>query len=527
MKSSKITLCVVTITVCLLRSRYVLTGTAGTQFVVGFMENVESKYPPGLVIGGNINMSSNVTITCPGLNFSRLITVPKMDAVTVKLPHGAVANGTGHAQKGILIESTNVITVFGLNTASANSLDGFTAIPTGLLGQNYRVISSNVSDELEIGRRFSEFLLIGVFDNTSVKVRLTAPTTYQHVSYSPGDVIAILISRLETVQLQSLRDLTGTHVISSRPVAVLSGSKCANVPVDVSACDHLAEYLPPTDQWGREFILATFLARMSGDCFTLVGFEPGTIVTIVAPSVGSTTVNLKSDGDLHTFKLNSLESGYVTSSQPIMIAQFSQGAFADGGVIGDPSMLIVTPIDQWLQSKTPGVSFRTYDSTPDGSKTIRTFLTVTSWCSVIDDVVVDGKPLSVPTELVRKRNSGKKDDYLCVKRSQLTPGAHTIWALTTNTALATYVYGFGEHVSYAFPLGTGHGTPGPIMAPSPITNTTNNEETVYLSTDITRNVILSIAVTCVCVLIVFAFRKKLKAAVRPRPVSIKPRSIVT
>ena len=116
------------------------------------------------------------------------------------------------------------------------------------------------------------------------------------------------------MQLQSQRDLTGTRVISNRPVAVMSGSKCANIPVDVSACDHLVEYLPPTDRWGIEFILATFLARMSGDYFRVVGCEPETYVTIVAPSIGNTTVHLTADGDYHTFKLHSLESGYITST---------------------------------------------------------------------------------------------------------------------------------------------------------------------------------------------------------------------
>ena len=59
----------------------------------------------------------------------------------------------------------------------------------------------------------SEFLLIGVFDNTTVEVQLTVPTYCQNTSYNPGDIINISLSRLDTVQLQSQRDLTGTRVI--------------------------------------------------------------------------------------------------------------------------------------------------------------------------------------------------------------------------------------------------------------------------------------------------------------------------
>ena len=37
------------------------------------------------------------------------------------------------------------------------------------------MISTDVSDGLDFDRRWSEFLLIGVFDNTTVEVQLTVP----------------------------------------------------------------------------------------------------------------------------------------------------------------------------------------------------------------------------------------------------------------------------------------------------------------------------------------------------------------
>ncbi|XP_022085398.1 IgGFc-binding protein-like [Acanthaster planci] len=324
-------------------------GIPGNHFIVGFMENVESKYSSQLVIGGNPRTPSNVTVTCPGLNFSQSFEVVQLETSFIEIPIEALNIGTHLKKKGILIESSADITVYGLNTASANSMDGFTALPTKYLGIEYRVISTNVSNLLPSDQRWSEFLIIGVFDNTEVEVQFVSPTIYQNVSYNVGDSLEIIMSSLETFQLQSQQDLTGARIFSNQPVAVMSGSKCANIPADIAACDHLVEFLPPTNRFGNEFILSTFLSRMAGDYFKLVGLEPNTTVKIVAPSISNVTIQLGA-GDFYTLELHSLESGYVISSQPITVAQYSQGAFTDGGTTGDPSMLLVTPINHWLQA---------------------------------------------------------------------------------------------------------------------------------------------------------------------------------
>ncbi|XP_038064025.1 IgGFc-binding protein-like [Patiria miniata] len=507
---------------------HVITGTPGNQFIVGFMENVESKFPPKLVIGGNPHTSSNVTVTCPGLNFSQSFEVLKLEAVRVEIPTEAVNIGTDHYKNGILIDSSADITVYGLNTASANSMDGFTALPTRYLGVEYQVISTNVSNLLPSDQRWSEFLIIGVFDNTTVEVLLMAPTFYQNVSYNIGETLKIRVSRLETIQLQSQRDLTGTRVISSRPIAVMSGSKCANIPVDIEACDHLVEFIPPTNRLGREFILPTFLSRMAGDQFRLIGFEPQTAVTIAAPSIGNFTVQLGA-GEFYTFELHSLESGYVTSSRPIIVAQYSQGAFADGGVKGDPTMLLVTPINQWLRAGDSAVVFSTYDVTADGLKPVQSYVTVTSRCSFTEDIIVDGRPLSVPKELVTVHPSRGEVVDFCVMRSPLRPGVHVISAVNSDAAFAAYVYGFGQHIAYAFPLGIS-GQPLSDTAPPNATTYRPNQErnTVCLGANTTHWTVISILIFAVCVLIIcsLVLWRKLKAITVVMPMRTdKPRPI--
>ena len=204
----------------------------------------------------------------------------------------------------------------------------------------------------------------------------------------------------------------------------------------------------------------------------------------------------------------------------------------DGGVKGDPSMLLVTPTDQWLQGDAAHVTFLTYDITPDGSKPIQSYLTVTSRCSVIDDVMVEGKALSVPTELVRTKHLQDEEEYFCVRRSQLGLGCHATSVTNAKVSFAAFVYGFGDHISYALPLGAGNPQSGAHVVP-PTSNTTSdqqsNEHIVYYTADIARWVVTSISIACVCVLTIFSLvlRRKLKAiaAVKPMRVEMKPRSI--
>ncbi len=43
---------------------------------------------------------------------------------------------------------------------------------------------------------------------------------------------------LETYQIESDTDLTGTGITSSKPLSVFSGSDCAEVPHNRRLCDH-------------------------------------------------------------------------------------------------------------------------------------------------------------------------------------------------------------------------------------------------------------------------------------------------
>ena len=50
-------------------------------------------------------------------------------------------------------------------------------------------------------------------------------------------------------------DITGTSIVSNKPLTVISGHECGNVPDDVPRCEHITEEIPPTVHWGQQFLL--------------------------------------------------------------------------------------------------------------------------------------------------------------------------------------------------------------------------------------------------------------------------------
>ncbi|PIK57231.1 putative sushi domain-containing protein 2 [Apostichopus japonicus] len=101
----------------------------------------------------------------------------------------------------------------------------------------------------------SLFAIVGVEDDTSVSIVLTAGVTLDGVSYQGGDSLEININRYEVVQLvadSNAEYIGGSTIESDNPIAVFTGHLCASTPG--SYCDTLSEQLVPVESWGTQYI---------------------------------------------------------------------------------------------------------------------------------------------------------------------------------------------------------------------------------------------------------------------------------
>lgn len=265
-------------------------------------------------------------------------------------------------------------------------------------------------------------------------------------------------------------DLTGTIITADKPIATFGGSACTLVPYNQAACDHIEEQLFPFVTWGKTFVaVRTAPLRLTSGAFAsstnagpdhykiVAGCSPtdcpaGTLITlstvptaanVLLPNkcvTGSLTTNdcRLLGGQFMEFK--SKGSFTVTADQPIAVGQFFSGQNATTGTDvaqqGDPSFVLLPPIEQWRSSYTvlaaPGIKDNYLGVVFDGSKVLNV---------TVDGVVISGftaigaaymaknHPISVGTHVV-----------------EVTPRP----GVSGRSGAGVTVYGFDSYVSYGY-----------------------------------------------------------------------------
>ncbi len=165
----------------------------------------------------------------------------------------------------------------------------------------------------------------------------------------------------------SVPEPTGFFVGSDQPVAVFGGVQCTLIPGQPwYACDHLEEQLVPLATWGQEYVAPRHPQRVpeinsapEDVYWRVVAAADDTTITLDPPVFGGGTINLTSIGEFQEFA--TAESFTASGDQPFMLVQYMSGCYnvidetaqpstCNQGPTGDPYMIQVTPIEQWLRS---------------------------------------------------------------------------------------------------------------------------------------------------------------------------------
>ena len=140
-------------------------------------------------------------------------------------------------------------------------------------------------------------------------------------------------------------DLTGTYITADSPIVVFGGHECANVPLGITACDHLEQQLVPVSAWGKRYLVDLFKPRdPAGAGFDVVRVMAGdndVLVTTNPPQPGYGQFLLQ-PGAYVTFPINS--SVDIEATGPILVGHFMTGSSYPGHVktcentgVGDPA----------------------------------------------------------------------------------------------------------------------------------------------------------------------------------------------
>ena len=245
-----------------------------------------------------------------------------------------IALTSGIEEKGILVTSTEDMTVYGLNQILYTT-DAFLALPTSVQGHEYVIASYTI-----VASQSSILAIVAIRDNTELTIQLSSDASDGTTNYVQGEKASYTLKKLQTLQLTGT-DLTGTLIYTDQPVSVFGGHVCANVPLGFSACDHLAEQIPPVTTLGTKFATAPLALRTGGDLFRLVAARDGTSVKV--NGIVKTTL---SSGQFYEIDIPSNNFSSIETDEPILLVQFCKGTSVDG-VTSDPFMAMIPPIQQY------------------------------------------------------------------------------------------------------------------------------------------------------------------------------------
>jgi hypothetical protein len=479
-----------------------LAGTnVGCEFWAVDLRNAQVSTPakyldaqnaPFVVVVSNTEETASVDVDVTSPNGStQSATVPAGGLLTFPVDSSYGLTGTGRFNAGIHIVSSGPVAAFQFNPYSnvdVFSNDASTLLPADAQGGTYRVMTMPHSN-LGGGVEFPGYFVVVGSDTTPVAVSVTPTSTVKGGGEIPtisgGTTYDFVVAPGEVMAFESASgDLSGSLVDAAGRVMVYSGHVAARP--DTECCsDHLEQQIPPISSWGTEYAAYRYWPRpMDYDYVKVVAANNGTNVTLTKDGVGQVISLSAGQHYMTTFT----ETLYVTSDKPVLIAQLM--ASANEGVvqgpcntpadcggnaykcepfssssavdvcqlnsctqasdcgpgfacaaslygepgkeckpIGDPAMSLLVPIDNWQE--------RFVFVAPD--KYTEDYVNIVT--TVGSSVTLDGSPVmgfeSVASGLV-------------AAQLLISDGVHVIDS--TGPATVT-VYGYDDHVSYAYPAG--------------------------------------------------------------------------
>ena len=310
-----------------------------------------------------------------------------------------------------------------------------------------------ISHESSESNRYSQILIVGCRDNTTVTITPTQMIQLpQDPQQSNSPIVTIIAGTSHTVIIHTLQtmliaaefvDLTGTKVVSNHPLTVIGGHDCTTVPVSYLDCDPIATQSPPTINWGTQFLLIPLQSRNNGQMVKVLSSENGTNV-VIRCSEQSLHSNLAFAGNVISYYIGSLHYCHIQCSQPCYVAEFAFGHEYNSYIwdgYGDPLIMTVPSLRQYIHS----VTFTTLLEMPTNF-----FGIVVPADSYFNGTVLINDVLTTYDWTLIYNVNGTISGYGYTTTAN---GNYTISHSHPNGNIYVSVYGFSHYGGYGYPAG--------------------------------------------------------------------------
>ena len=322
----------------------------GKDFYLGFMKNLDGNSNK-LYLMITTTSESSVSVTIETSHRNQQVSIRSASPARVLLTHaseGPVSSSDyANRNKGIHVYTKGEadISVLVMNIVFGRSAGEYLAYPyLDLEQEKYVYYTINTNSSSSDSTLHSEVLIVANDNNTQVTITPTQPVVLPHdtQSNSPNTTVSagvrrtVTLHQRQTLLFNSVEDLTGTKIESDKPLTVISGHECGNIPFNVRNCEHLAVQVPPTITWGKNFLLIPFATGQHGSQVYKAVLSENTATNRLLLTCNNHTSSVEFP---YEFEIATDSFCFLTSSKAVFLTQWSR----DGSTVSP-----VVPISQYF-----------------------------------------------------------------------------------------------------------------------------------------------------------------------------------
>ncbi|KAK7089964.1 IgGFc-binding protein-like [Littorina saxatilis] len=305
---------------------------------------------------------------------------------------------------------------------------------------------------------------------------------WKHSDHGPGQTFKIIMNHNEVADIRQqdgkgTGDLTGTQIMSQKPIAVFSASVFYPPPFNGippafrENKDITIENIPPVGSWGRTFVVTATPSTSRGDYIRVMAAQANTNIW---SSLGVVR-NLQNIGDFVEDELLPKSSVLLQADKPIQVIQYRYQFMADSA----PFMFHVPAVESYDNIYTVPIIFN-----PDANPGFENYIVLITHVCYADRVVLesdlDPRRHQFVTSLSRWKRVGSSS-YVTTE-VKVNTGFVTIAMLSSgevkddaNVTVGGFFFGMGPNQAYAAPLGL-QWTSGKSTMQWTLPTTTSTEE---------------------------------------------------
>lgn len=251
-----------------------------------------------------------------------------------KTPNVKTPNENVYENKALFVTSDSPVIIY-VVVRLRTYTEGFLALPLNFLGPSYNITTFNDYSNNTNNYAPSTAVIVSAYDNTRVTFKLGGNTSTQ-VKLANNDSLKTDASVSRTLTkgdvwvlsgLGNNNDLSGSTIRSTKPIAVFTGNYCAQVPTNLSPCEHLIEQEMPISSFSKRYYITPVYGRTTGSWVKVSAYENDTQVKLNNANKGIIQFPYGAEGKgFLSFRVNTdNKPAIISSDKRINVVQFNTG----------------------------------------------------------------------------------------------------------------------------------------------------------------------------------------------------------